>query len=129
MVPLLWVHLPCNNWSPPRTAYNDIDSPLDQLRRYGWSLLAMDSLLRDHLYCHQLSLSGLFSEHLCSCRGYLMSVGVCILWPPPNCLFCNRLPIIYPRRACAERVTVIVSCVCVSVCMSVCTRYSGSTRN
>ena len=59
--------------------------------------------------------------------------------------------IINPRRACAERVTVVVSCVCVcvcvcmcvcvcvcvcvclsvclSVCMSVRTRYSGSTRN
>ena len=33
--------------------------------------------------------------------------------------------IINPRRACAERVTVVVSCVCVSVR----TRYSGSTRN
>ena len=45
--------------------------------------------------------------------------------------------VINPRRACAERVTVVVSCVCVSVCLSVClsvcmsvrTRYSGSTRN
>ena len=26
--------------------------------------------------------------------------------------------IINPRRACAERVTVVVSCVCVSVCLS-----------
>ena len=33
--------------------------------------------------------------------------------------------LINPRRACAERVTVVVSC----VCMSVRTRYSGSTRN
>ena len=32
--------------------------------------------------------------------------------------------IINPRRACAARVTVVVSCVCVSVCMSVRTRYS-----
>ena len=52
--------------------------------------------------------------------------------------------IINPRRACAERVTVVVrvcvcvcacvracvrACVCLSVCMSVRTRYSGSTRN
>ena len=37
--------------------------------------------------------------------------------------------IINPRRACAARVIVVVSCVCVSVCMSVRTRYSGSTRN
>ena len=45
---------------------------------------------------------------------------------------------INPRYACAERVTVVVSCVCVClsvcmyglyVCMSVRTRYSGSTRN
>ena len=36
---------------------------------------------------------------------------------------------INPRRACAERVTVVVSCVCLSVCMSVRTRYSGSTRS
>ena len=28
--------------------------------------------------------------------------------------------IINPRHACAERVTVVVSCVCVSVCLSVC---------
>ena len=28
--------------------------------------------------------------------------------------------VINPRRACAERVTVVVSCVCVCVCMSVC---------
>ena len=45
--------------------------------------------------------------------------------------------IINPRRACAERVTVVVSCGCVGVCLSVCmyvcmsvrTRYSGSTRS
>ena len=38
---------------------------------------------------------------------------------------------INPRRACAERVTVVVSCVYVSVCLSICphTRYSGSTRD
>ena len=39
----------------------------------------------------------------------------------------------YPRRACAARVTVVVSCVCLSVCLSVCvsvrTRYSGSARD
>ena len=28
--------------------------------------------------------------------------------------------IINPRRACAERVTVVVSCVCLSVCLYVC---------
>ena len=28
--------------------------------------------------------------------------------------------VINPRRACTERVTVVVSCVCVSVCLSVC---------
>ena len=39
------------------------------------------------------------------------------------------LKVINPRRACAERVTVVVSCVCMYVCMSVRTRYSGSTRN
>ena len=41
--------------------------------------------------------------------------------------------VINPRHACAERVTVVVSCVCLSVCMYVCmsvrTRYSGSTRS
>ena len=37
--------------------------------------------------------------------------------------------IINPRRACAARVTVVVSCVWGSVCMSVHTRYSGSTRD
>ena len=37
----------------------------------------------------------------------------------------KELDVINPRRACAERVTVVVSC----VCMSVRTRYSGSTRN
>ena len=37
------------------------------------------------------------------------------------------MSIINPRRACAERVTVVVSCVC--VCLSVRTRYSGSTRS
>ena len=37
--------------------------------------------------------------------------------------------IINPRRACAARVTVVVVCVCLSVCMSVRTRYSGSTRS
>ena len=37
--------------------------------------------------------------------------------------------IINPRRACAARVTVVVSCVCLYVCMSVRTRYSGSTRD
>ena len=36
--------------------------------------------------------------------------------------------IINPRRACAERVTVVVLCVCVYVCLSR-TRYSGSTRD
>ena len=43
----------------------------------------------------------------------------------------KELPIINPRRACAERVTVVILCVCVCVCMCVCmsvrTRYSGST--
>ena len=47
---------------------------------------------------------------------------------------CNKIqPLINPQRACAERVTVVVSCVCLSVCMYVCmsvrTRYSGSTRS
>ena len=37
--------------------------------------------------------------------------------------------IINPRRACAERVIVVVLCVCMYVCMSVRTRYSGSTHN
>ena len=41
----------------------------------------------------------------------------------------NSFPIVSsysnPRRACAARVTVVVSC----VCMSVRTRYSGSTRS
>ena len=31
------------------------------------------------------------------------------------------MSIINPRRACAERVTVVVSYVCVCVCLSVCT--------
>ena len=37
--------------------------------------------------------------------------------------------IVNPRRACAARVTVVVLCVCMYVCMSVRTRYSGSTRS
>ena len=37
--------------------------------------------------------------------------------------------LVNPRRACAERVTVVVSCVCMYVCMSVRTRYSGSTHS
>ena len=42
------------------------------------------------------------------------------------CMYCiHTADIINPRRACAERVTVVVSC----VCMSVRTRYSGSTRS
>ena len=32
----------------------------------------------------------------------------------------KRKCVINPRRACAERVTVVVSCVCLSVCMYVC---------
>ena len=39
------------------------------------------------------------------------------------------LLIFNPRRACAARVTVVVFCVCVSLCVSVRTRYSGSTRD
>ena len=35
------------------------------------------------------------------------------------CSFMNFI-IINPRRACAERVTVVVSCVCVCVCVCVC---------
>ena len=35
-------------------------------------------------------------------------------------VFNTVLGIINPRRTCAERVTVVVSCVCVSVCLSVC---------
>ena len=55
-----------------------------------------------------------------------------------DCLAClKNNSLINPRRACAARVTVVVSCVCVCVCLSVCmsvclsvrTRYSGSTRN
>ena len=30
----------------------------------------------------------------------------------------SNMSIINPRRACAERVTVVVSCVCMSVCLS-----------
>ena len=30
-----------------------------------------------------------------------------------------RVPLINPRRACADRVTVVVSCVCLSVCLYV----------
>ena len=33
---------------------------------------------------------------------------------------CSLSPIFNPRRACAERVTVVVSCMCVCVCVSVC---------
>ena len=40
----------------------------------------------------------------------------------------STLSIINPRCACAERVTVVVLCVCVYVCLSR-TRYSGSTRD
>ena len=32
----------------------------------------------------------------------------------------DALDLVNPRRACAERVTVVVSCVCLSVCMYVC---------
>ena len=32
----------------------------------------------------------------------------------------GSLMVVNPRRACAERVTVVVSCVCLSVCMYVC---------
>ena len=32
----------------------------------------------------------------------------------------TKICIINPRRACAERVTVVVSCVCVCVCLYVC---------
>ena len=39
----------------------------------------------------------------------------------------NIYGIINPRRACAVKVTVVVLYVCVSVCLSVHTRYSGST--
>ena len=46
---------------------------------------------------------------------------------PPS--VCTLVLFINPRRACAERVTVVVSCVCMYVCMSVRTRYSDSTRN
>ena len=42
---------------------------------------------------------------------------------------CTDQGTINPPRALAERVTVVVSCVCVSVCMSIRTCYSGSTRN
>ena len=35
-------------------------------------------------------------------------------------LFLYATTLINPRRACAERVTVVVSCVCLSVCMYVC---------
>ena len=35
-----------------------------------------------------------------------------------GCIF--PISVINPRRACAERVTVVVSCVCVCVCMYVC---------
>ena len=31
-----------------------------------------------------------------------------------------KIIIINPQRACAERVTVVVSCVCLSVCLYVC---------
>ena len=37
---------------------------------------------------------------------------------PPR--VCTLVLFINPRRACAERVTVVVSCVCLSVCPSVC---------
>ena len=63
----------------------------------------------------------------------------------PHGPFHSTRNLIYRRRACAERVTVVVSCVCVCVCacvracvrvcvrvcvcMSVRTLYSGSTGN
>ena len=37
--------------------------------------------------------------------------------------------LINPRRACAARVTVVISCVCLYVCMSVRTRYSGRIKS
>ena len=37
-----------------------------------------------------------------------------------------KIIIINPRRACAERVTVVVSCVCLSVCLYVCMYVSLS---
>ena len=35
-----------------------------------------------------------------------------------NCCCFERISIINPRRACAARVTVVVLCVCLSVCLS-----------
>ena len=35
---------------------------------------------------------------------------------------------VYPRRTCAARVTVLVLCVCLSICLSGTTFY-GTTRN
>ena len=55
------------------------------------------------------------------------------MWLIPTYRVYRLYDFINPRCACAERVTVVVSCVCMYVCMYVCmsvrTRYSGSTRN
>ena len=53
---------------------------------------------RRSVYCFELA------------EGAVLIRGQCLFWA----VFIN------PRRACAERVTVVVSCVCVCVCLSVC---------
>ena len=62
-------------------------------------------------------------------RRYIDFLILLIPTPLVLALFCSSIPttslFINPQRACAERVTVVVSC----VCMSVRTRYSGSTRS
>ena len=66
-------------------------------------------------------------------RRYIDILIIIIIFPYSTCIssfFGSSIPtslFINPRRACAERVTVVVSYVCVSVCPH--TSYSGSTRN
>ena len=70
-------------------------------------------------------------------RRYIDILTIIINFPYSTCIssfFGSSIPtslFINPRRACTERVTVVVSCVCMYVCMCVCMsvrrRYSGST--
>ena len=77
------------------------------------------------------------SANLCvrTCARACVCVCVCVCaCVYAQCVVCEYIVyVINPRHACAARVTVVVSCVCVCVCLYVCmsvrTRYSGSTRN
>ena len=61
------------------------------------------------------------------CRFYFIAIVTSIAFVILLILYCHVLLTL--RRICAVRVTVVVSCVSVSVCLSVRTRYSDSTRD